>query len=156
AVPTTYSGSEMTALWGITDGSEKRVGKSERVKPVLVVYDPDLLADLPREVAIASVWNAMAHAIETLWSSKIDPSSFLLAEHALADLAASVPHLEDPEARARALEGAQIAGTVFANAGSGIHHQLCHKLGGAYGMPHAATHAALLPHIVRHQREHDT
>lgn len=153
AIPTTYSGSEMTSIWGISHGDKKEVGRDPRVRAAVVLYDPDLLADLPREVAIRSVWNAMAHAVETLWAPNVDPASRLLAESALAQLAWAVTRLDDPEARAEALQGAYIAASSFARAGTGIHHQLCHRLGGAYGMPHAATHAALLPHIVREQRD---
>lgn len=152
AIPTTYSGSEMTSLWGITDGNEKRVGKDDRVRPALVFYDPDLLADLPRDVAVASVWNALAHAVEALWVPNADPASLAIAEVAVRKLAKSVAHLDDAVFRAQALEGAHLAGSVIARVGSGLHHQLCHRLGGAYGMPHAATHAALLPHMVRHHR----
>jgi homogentisate 1,2-dioxygenase len=153
AVPTTYSGSEMTSLWGITEGNEKRVGKDDRVRPVLVFYDPDLLAALPREVAIASAWNAMAHAVEALWVPHADPASLAIAEVALRKLARSIAHLDDAVHRAQALEGAHLAGSVIARVGAGLHHQLCHRLGGAYGLPHAATHAALLPHMVRHHRD---
>jgi homogentisate 1,2-dioxygenase len=153
AVPTTYSGSEMTSLWGITDGNEKRVGKDDRARPTLVFYDPELLGELPPAVAVASVWNAMAHAVETLWAPNVDSGSMTVAEVALRKLARSVAHLSDAVHRAEALEGAHLAGSVFARVGSGLHHKLCHRLGGAYGMPHAATHAALLPHMVRHHRD---
>ena len=153
AVPTTYSGSEMTSLWGITDGNEKRVGKDDRVRPALVFYDPDLLAALPREVAIASAWNAMAHAVEALWVPNADSASLTIAEVALRKLARSVAHLDDAVFRAEALEGAHLAGSAIARVGSGLHHRMCHQLGGAYGLPHAATHAALLPHMVRHHRD---
>lgn len=159
AVPTTYSGSEMTPIHGITDGGEKKTGRDERVRPALVAYDPDLTRDLPRDVAVASLWNAIAHAVEALWSNDADRAALRVAEEALGLLTTSIARLaggaDDPGARAQALEGACLAGSAFADAGSGLHHKLCHALGGMFALPHAATHAALLPHVVRLYRGHD-
>ena len=156
AVPTTYSGSEMTPIYGMTDGGVKKTGKDERVRPALVVYDPSLTAALPRDVTMTSLWNAMAHAVEALWSTTLDRATMLAAEEAVALLASSLSRLagrlEDSEAREEALEGAYLAGLAFADAGGGLHHKLCHVLGGMFGLPHAATHAVLLPHVVRLQQ----
>ena len=157
AVPTTYSGSEVTPVYGITEGGEKKTGRDERVRPTLVVYDPRLTLRLPRDVTIASLWNAMAHAAEALWSSAPDRATLLSAEEALRLLSTSLlrltARLDDADAREQALEGAYLAGCVFADAGGGLHHKICHVLGGMFGMPHAATHAALLEHVVRFQRD---
>jgi homogentisate 1,2-dioxygenase len=155
-VPTTYSGSEMTPVYGITEGREKTTGRDERVRAVLVVYDPMLTRALPREATLASLWNAMAHAVEGLWARSSDRATALAAEEALRLLASSAARLaatlDDEGAREDALEGAYLAGGVFGDAGGGLHHKLCHVLGGAFGLPHAATHAALLPHVVRFHR----
>jgi homogentisate 1,2-dioxygenase len=163
AVPTTYSGSEMTPMYGLTEtvsrsgGSsskqEKRTGRDERVRPVLVLYDPALTRDLPRAVTMASLWNAMAHAAEALWLPGVDRAALLTAEEALRLLATSARRLAadlgDGAAREDALEGAYLAGAAFGDVGAGLHHKLCHVLGGAFDLPHAKTHAALLPHVVR-------
>ncbi len=157
AVPTTYSGSEMTPVYGVTEGGEKKTGRDERVRPALVVYDPTLSHGLARDVTMTSLWNAMAHAVEALWVGSSDRATKLTAEAAIGLIASSLGRLsariDDVEAREEALEGAYLAGTVFADAGAGLHHRLCHFLGGTFGMPHAATHAALLPHMVRLHRE---
>ena len=162
AIPTTYSGSEMTAIYGITEGlgtggGEKRTGRDERVRPVLVVYDPERTAGLPRDVAMPSLWNAMAHAVEALWVNESDRATHGVAEEAVRLLATSMVRLaanmDDGAAREDAMEGAYLAGAAFADSGSGLHHKLCHVLGGSFGLPHAATHAAMLPHVVRFQRE---
>jgi homogentisate 1,2-dioxygenase len=159
AVPTTYSGSEMTPIYGITAGAEKRTGRDERVRPALVVYDPALTADLPAGLTITSLWNAMAHAVEALWAGGADRAARLSAEEALRLLAGAALRLaggrddDAGAAREAALEGAYLAGAVFADAGSGLHHTLCHVLGGMFDLPHAATHTVLLPHVVRFQRE---
>jgi homogentisate 1,2-dioxygenase len=156
AIPTTYSGSEMTPIYAVTEGGEKKTGRDEKVRPKLVVYDPQLTRGLPRDVAVASLWNAMAHAAETLWSDKADRATLLAAEEALRLLASAASRLavgvDDPSARAAALEGAYLAGAVFADTGAGLHHKICHVLGGLFRLPHAATHAALLPHAARHFR----
>ncbi|HEY8091545.1 MAG TPA: iron-containing alcohol dehydrogenase, partial [Polyangiaceae bacterium] len=156
AVPTTYSGSEMTPVYGITDSGEKKTGRDERVRPSLVVYDPALTLGLPRDVTLASLWNAMAHVVEALWAVGVDRGTRLAAEEGLRLLASSASRLaargDDEQARADALEGAFLAGGVFADAGGGLHHKLCHLLGGRFELPHARTHAALLPHVVRFHR----
>lgn len=152
AVPTTYSGSEMTPVFGITDGGEKVTRRDERVRPALVIYDATLLSALPRSVTVASLWNAMAHAVEALWVLGRDRATELSAEEALRLLAGGVAalaaNLDDDGARRAALEGAYLAGAVFGDVGGGLHHKLCHVLGGGFALPHAATHAALLPHVV--------
>ncbi len=156
AVPTTYSGSEMTPIWGVTEGGVKRTGRDERARPVLVVYDSDRTATLPTAVAVASAWNAMAHAVEALSMEDADRAAHAVAEEALRLLAASVLRLAggEPDAAAReeALEGAYLAGAAFGDAGAGLHHTICHVLGGMFDLPHAPTHAAMLPHVVRFHR----
>ncbi len=157
AVPTTYSGSEMTPVYGITEAGVKKTGRDERARPALVVYDPTLTHGLSRDVTVTSLWNAIAHAVEALWATNVDRGSLLGAEEALRLLGASVTglaaRLDDADAREAALEGAFLAGLAFADVGGGLHHKICHVLGGSFGLPHAATHAALLPHVVRFERE---
>jgi homogentisate 1,2-dioxygenase len=154
-VPTTYSGSEMTPVYGITEGNEKRTGRDERVRPSLVIYDPVLTRNLPREVTVNSLWNAMAHAVEALWMDS-DRVTARVAEDALGLLSSALRRLAvdlgDDAARVDALEGAYLAGIAFADTGAGLHHKLCHVLGGMFGLPHAATHAVMLPHVARAKR----
>ncbi|CAN5898301.1 hypothetical protein BH11MYX4_BH11MYX4_36890 [soil metagenome] len=149
AVPTTYSGSEMTPIYGTTAGGEKRTGRDERARPALVVYDPRLTVGLPRELAVTSLWNAIAHAVEALWVNAADRAASVTAEAALRLLASSLV----ADAGEDALEGAYLAGAVFGDLGPGLHHKLCHVLGGAFGLSHASTHAVVLPHVVRFHRE---
>src|SRR5262249_48773147 len=136
--------------------ARKRTGRDERARPALVIYDPTLTYALPRATTIASLWNAMAHAAEALWMPQVDRGVLVRAEEALRLLAASarrlakdLPATAHHLARADALEGAYLAGGTFADSGSGLHHKLCHVLGGRFGMAHAATHAALLGHVAR-------
>ena len=152
AVPTTYAGSEVTPVWGITEGGRKTTGTDPRVLPRCVVYDPELTRSLPAEVSAASGLNAMAHAVETFWAPRHNPLSSLAAEEAIRALAMALPSVtaepRDIEARSDLLYGAYLAGSAFAVAGSGLHHKICHALGGAYNLPHALTHAIVLPHVL--------
>jgi maleylacetate reductase len=152
AVPTTYSGSEMTSIWGITDPHGKRTGRDARVAPRLVVYDPELTLSLPPNVSAASGMNAMAHAVEALYAANASPMALAIAEEAARMLASSLPLVVmtpgDRDARALALAGAHLAGRALDLATMGFHHRLCHVLGGSFGLPHARTHAAVLPHVL--------
>lgn len=152
AVPTTYSGSEMTAIWGITEAGGKRTGRDRRVAPRAVLYEPALTVSLSPEVSAASGMNAIAHCVEALYAVDENPVASLLAEAGLRTLARSLPevvrHPGDLAARGDAFLGSHFAGRALDLASMGLHHQLCHVLGGAFGAPHALTHAILLPHVV--------
>ena len=143
AVPTTYAGSEVTAVWGLTDGGRKVTGTDPAVLPRVVVYDPELTTSLPRDLAVASGLNALAHGVEAFWAPRRNPVSTAIAEDGIAALAAGL-RKDDPAAL---LRGAWLTATAFAATGSGLHHKLCHVLGGM-GLPHARTHAVVLPHVL--------
>jgi maleylacetate reductase len=153
AVPTTYAGSEMTPVWGQTDGGTKTTGTDLRVLPRTVVYDPVLSRDLPLKVTAASVANALAHCVEATWTEKADPITEVIAVEAARALHEGLLQvLEnriDLDARSNLLYGASLAGSAMASAGTGLHHKLCHLLGGMYNLPHAETHAAVLPQVTR-------
>ncbi|WP_350280349.1 maleylacetate reductase [Kribbella sp. HUAS MG21] len=153
AVPTTYSGSEMTAVWGETSGEGKVTGVDLGVLPRVVVYDPVLSRGLPLGVTAASVANAVAHCVEAVWTPKADPITEMAAVEGLLALSAGLREVqaapEDLDARGKLLYGACLAGSALAAAGTGLHHKLCHLLGGTYNLPHAETHAAVLPQVTR-------
>jgi len=152
AVPTTYAGSEVTPIYGLTGPEGKRTGRDPRVLPRTVVYDPALTTGLPAEVTGPSGMNALAHCVEALYAPGANPVTSLLAEEGAKLLHRGLPRaVADPAdlaARSDALLGAWLAGAALATAGVGIHHQLCHLLGGAYRLPHAELHAVVLPHAV--------
>jgi alcohol dehydrogenase class IV len=149
AVPTTYAGSEATPVWGITDERVKRTGRDPRVAPKRIVYDPDLLASLPAALAVASALNALAHCVDVLWAGSRTPLTDVIAEQGVRLLAEALPRAAgvEEDARAQLLAGAWLAGTAFGVAGSSLHHKLCHALGGRFDLPHAQTHAIMLPHV---------
>jgi maleylacetate reductase len=153
AIPTSYAGSEMTTIWGLTDRGTKRTGRDPRVLPRVVLYDPRLTIDLSPRVTAASGLNAMAHAVEALYSTGANPVTTVLAEEAARALASALPRAvangADLDARGDALYGAYLAGLSLGSVPMALHHQLCHVLGGAFDLPHAELHALVLPHVVR-------
>jgi alcohol dehydrogenase class IV len=152
ALPTTYAGSEMTPILGETEGGRKRTRRLPEVLLRTVVYDVDLTLTLPPAVSVVSGLNAVAHAVEALYAEDRDPVAFLMAGEALDALVRSLPRIlrrpADMEARADALYGAWLAGTCLGTVGMALHHKVCHVLGGTFGLPHAQTHAVVLPHVV--------
>jgi maleylacetate reductase len=144
AVPTTYAGSEATDVWGLTGPDGKRTGSDERVLPETVVYDPELVASLPPELAAASGLNAVAHCVDTFWGPRTDPIDEALAAEGLRALNDGL-RSRNPE---RTQYGCYLAAVAFASAGSGLHHRICHVLGGRFDLPHAATHAIVLPYVL--------
>jgi len=157
AIPTTFAGSEMTPIYGITAQGQKKTGRDARVLPRTVIYDPQLTMTLPAKIAGPSGMNAIAHCVEALYAEDANPITSLMAEEGIRALARSLPKVvSDPadlEARAEALYGAWLAGACLGNVGMAIHHKLCHTLGGSYNLPHAETHTVILPHAVQYNRD---
>jgi maleylacetate reductase len=156
AVPTTYAGSEMTPIYGLTEGGAKKTGRDARVLPKAVIYDPNLTLSLPPALSAASGMNAIAHAVEALYSHEGNPIVSLMAEEGVRALAVALPKVlknpKDIDARGDALYGAWLCGIVLGSAGMALHHKLCHVLGGSFNLPHAETHSIVLPHAVRYNR----
>jgi maleylacetate reductase len=152
AVPTTFAGSEATNVWGVTASNRKTTGVDDRVLPVSVIYDSELVAGLPVGIATASAFNALAHCIDSLWSPHADPIAAVMAEEAIRSLSDGLHRVTDragdPDGLQALQYGAYLAGVAFASAGSGLHHKICHVLGGTFDLPHAATHTAVLPHVL--------
>ena len=153
AVPTTYAGSEMTPIYGMTSNGMKRTGRDLRVLPRTVIYDPALTTSVPPEVTGPSGMNALAHCVEALYGKEANPITSLMAEEAIHALVrgipASVRSPEDIEARTDALYGAYLAGAALAVVGMALHHRICHVLGGTFGLAHGEVNAVILPHVAR-------
>ena len=154
AIPTTYAGSEMTPIWGMTEAGVKTTGRALRVLPVTVLYDPELTIGLPRSVTVNSTFNAIAHCVEALWLPNTSPITQETAIAAVRVLTSAVDEvaevLDDIDARTRLLYGAHRAGSVLAAAGTGLLHQTAHVLGGMFDLDHGAMYAVLTPLMVEH------
>jgi len=157
AIPTTFAGSEMTSIFGLTEKGVKRTGRDLRVLPKTVIYDPLLVATLPPLVGATSGMNAIAHSVEALYAQDQNPIISLMAEESIRALAASLPRFvadpADPEAASDCLYGAWLAGACLGAVGMALHHKLCHTLGGSFNLPHAEMHTAVLPHSVAYNRQ---
>ena len=152
AVPTTYAGSEATDVWGLTKDGRKTTGVDRRVLPRAVVYDASLTLGLPVPTSVASGLNALAHCVDSMWGPRADPIDRTLALEGIRVLATGLPRVvEEPmelAGREQTLYGAYVAAVAFASAGSGLHHKICHVLGGMFDLPHAETHAVVLPYVL--------
>jgi maleylacetate reductase len=152
AIPTTYAGSEMTPVYGITEGGMKKTGKDARVVPRAVIYDPELTLSLPAAMSLTSGINAIAHSAEGLYSADRNPVIDFMARDGIAALGRALPVIcknpQDMQARTDAFYGAWLCGIVMGSVGMALHHKLCHTLGGTFNLPHAETHTAVLPHAL--------
>lgn len=161
AIPTTYAGSEMTAVYGITQSHETPARKvtfsDPRIAPKLVIYDPKLTLNLPAQMTAASGINALAHCIEALYSVKRHPLSTAAAissvRHIYHALLRCYTCGDDLEARTEMLLGAHLAGFSLASVTMGLHHGLCHVLGGTANIPHGIANGIILPHAIRFNAE---
>lgn len=151
-IPTTYAGSEATPILGQTENGVKTTITDSRVQPEVILYDPELVAGLPVPMTVTSALNAIAHAVEALYARDRNPLSSMLAMEGIRAFARALPQVvADPghlAARGETLYGAWLCGTVLGQVGMALHHKLCHTLGGSFNLPHAETHAVILPHAV--------
>ena len=158
AIPTTYAGSEMTPVWGITKNGVKETGTNPVVKPKVVIYDAELTVTLPQNFALTSGMNAIAHCVEGLYAENANPIISLLAEEGVRTLNESLPRIfenpKDMDARTDAQYGTMLGGMVLGSVGMALHHKLCHALGGTFNLPHSETHAVILPYVVQYNAEY--
>ena len=157
AIPTTYAGSEMTPIYGITEAGAKKTGRDIRVLPKTVLYDPNLSVGLPVGMSVVSGMNAIAHAAEGLYAKDGNPAMSLMAEEGVRALAGGmkliVSNPSDIDARSECLYGAWLCGSVLGHVGMALHHKLCHVLGGSFNLPHAETHTIILPHALSYNAQ---
>jgi maleylacetate reductase len=157
AIPTTYAGSEMTPIYGLTDGGVKKTGRDARALPKTVIYDPALTVSLPPALSLTSGINAIAHAAEGLYAEDANPVIALMAEEGIRALGEGLPRVvtapHNLAARAACLYGAWLCGAVLGSVGMALHHKLCHTLGGTFNLPHAETHTIVLPHALAYNRD---
>jgi alcohol dehydrogenase class IV len=135
AIPTTLSGAEMTPFHRMPAG----VDEFRFVRPSLVIAEPGLMASQPEPQLSASAMNALAHAIEALYTPLANPVGDMAALRATRLIA-------DGEQLGL---GALLAGYASGIAGFAVHHAVCQTIVRTAGTPHAETNAVMLPHFVR-------
>ena len=149
-IPTTYAGSEATPILGETKDGLKTTRRSPKILPEVILYDVDLTLTLPVGLSATSGMNAIAHAVEGLYTQDANPIISLMAEEGIRSLGSALPKIVldpgDHEARSDALYGAWLCGVVLGSVGMALHHKLCHTLGGTFDLPHANVHTVVLPH----------
>jgi alcohol dehydrogenase class IV len=157
AIPTTYAGSEMTPVYGITEGGIKKTGKDAKVVPRAVIYDPELTLSLPAAMSLTSGINAIAHSAEGLYATDRNPVIDFMATDGIAALGRALPEIcrnpADLAARTDAFYGAWLCGIVMGSVGMALHHKLCHTLGGTFNLPHAECHTVVLPHALAYNAQ---
>ncbi|GAB4511401.1 MAG: maleylacetate reductase [Roseibium sp.] len=151
-IPTTYAGSEATSILGQTDKGRKTTLTDPRVQPEVILYDAELVTSLPVPMTVTSALNAIAHAAEGLYAHNRNPLSSVMAVEGMRAFASALPRVMDAptdlNARGETLYGAWLCGLVLGQVGMALHHKLCHTLGGSFDLPHAETHAVILPHAI--------
>lgn len=156
AIPSTYAGSEMTPVYGIThtdaDPPRKVTISNPKIVPSLVLYDPELTLALPPALTASTGINALAHCIEALYSKTRNPLSSAAAakgvRHIYIALQKSYQDGKNLEARTEMLLGSHLAGLSLASVSMGLHHGICHVLGGSANVPHGIANAIILPHVI--------
>lgn len=152
AVPTTYSGSEMTPIYSVTVDGAKQTQRDNRALPRIVVYDPEVTLTLPVALTTSSAFNALAHCVEALYGPTGNPVTSLAALEGARVLASALPRVvaapDDREARSDLLWGSYLGGVSIAGGGIALHHKICHVLGAGHDLPHAALNAVILPYAL--------
>ncbi|MDJ1016498.1 MAG: maleylacetate reductase [Paracoccaceae bacterium] len=152
AIPTTYAGSEATPILGQTQHGLKTTLSDPKVTPEIVLYDPELVRTLPIPMTVTSALNAMAHAAEAFYAPNRNSETDAEAQRGFEAFARGLPRVlrapDDLDARLETQRGAWACGRVLGQVGMALHHKLCHTLGGSFDLPHAETHAIVLPHAI--------
>lgn len=150
AIPTTYAGSEQTTIYGVTGNRHKQTGSNSIVLPRVSIYDVELTLGLPKNVTGASAFNALAHCVNGLSATGANPVTSAIALEGVRAIVESLPsvmaHPGDVEARERLQYGAAMAGITLGDTSTGLHHKICHVLGGTFNLIHADAHSVILPH----------
>ncbi|MGB2953220.1 MAG: iron-containing alcohol dehydrogenase [Gaiellaceae bacterium] len=153
SVPTTYSGAEWTAFFGVRDRERRMRGGGSGARLAAIVYEPELTLSLGREETVGTAMNALAHCAEALYARGRDPTADKMALAAAGAIAEQLPRVverpDDVEARTALLRGAALGGEALARSGLALGHAIAQALGGRYGLPHGAMNALALPPALR-------
>jgi maleylacetate reductase len=157
AIPTTYAGSEMTAIYSVSEEGLLRTGRDIKALPKTVVYDPSLTRTLTPAVSGSSGMAALAHCVEGLYTEHVNPIITLLALEGIRALSRALPVVvrqpDNVAGRSDALYGAWLGGCVLGAVGMSLHHKVCEVLSSTFHLPYADTHTVILSHAVAFNRD---
>ena len=159
AIPSTFSGSEQTNIYGISSAGTKKTGRHDNVLPGIVIYDPILTLTMPKNLAVTSAMNAMAHLMEAIYSPSGNPITTNNAMLGMKAIQAGLKTLADTDkltksANEKILFGAYLGGKCLCEVAMGLHHRVAHVLGGTFGMEHASVHTVLQSYTLAYQWLH--
>jgi alcohol dehydrogenase class IV len=155
-VPTTFSGSEQTNIYGISSEGSKRTGRDDKVLPTIVIYDTEQEMNMPKPLAVTSAMNAMAHVMEAIYSPTGNPVTHNNALMGMEKIKNGVLDLSKTENLTECISenlllGSWLAGKCLCEVDMALHHKAAHVLGGSFGMEHAAVHTVLQPYVLEYQ-----
>ncbi|MGZ3852646.1 MAG: maleylacetate reductase [Flavisolibacter sp.] len=155
-IPSTFSGSEQTNIYGISLGGVKRTGRDDRVLPGTVIYDPELALSMPKDLAVTSAMNAMAHVMEAMYSPSGNPVTSHIAMQGMITIQNGIKELAGSESLTRGvaeklLLGSFLAGKCLCEVEMALHHKAAHVLGGSFNMEHSSVHTALQSYVLAYQ-----
>ncbi|GFG54192.1 maleylacetate reductase [Mycolicibacterium agri] len=157
AIPTTYSGSEMTGFCGMTSEGVKRMHESLAMCPRTVIYDAELSVELPPSTSASSAMNALAHCIDAIYLPSLSPLLAMAAVEGARIVANNLPELlaspRDIGLRNEMLYGAYLSGAALTG-GFALQHAVAHMLGGSYGVEHGTAHAVVLPYVTAYLQQY--
>jgi maleylacetate reductase len=153
SVPTTYSGAEWTAYYGIRSPERRMRGGGGGAHPAGIVYDVGLTLELPREPTVGTALNALAHCAEALYAhghNAVADEEALAGARLLSEwLPRVVESPDDRDARTALLQGACHAGAALAGSMLALAHAMAQAVGGRYGLPHGTLNGICLPPALR-------
>jgi alcohol dehydrogenase class IV len=152
SVPTTYSGAEWAASYGVRTHDRRMVGGGGGARLAGIVYEVDLTLGLPVSETVGTALNALAHCAEALYGIRSEAGDRCAVEGAELIslwLPQVVAEPRDRGPREGLLRGAAAAGEALALAGLALAHAMAQALGGTFGLPHGAMNALTLPPALR-------
>lgn len=157
AIPTTAgTGSETQSFALISDANThiKMACGDKKATCRLAILDPVLTATQPARLTALTGIDAIAHAVETMVTTKRNEKSLAFSQQAWQLLAKNFPLvLTNPgnlDARGGMQLGACLAGIAIENSMLGATHALANPLTAHYGIVHGQAIATMLPHVIRY------
>ncbi|MCA3575284.1 MAG: iron-containing alcohol dehydrogenase [Aestuariivirga sp.] len=155
AIPTTAgTGSEVTVVSVISDPQAQRKFAivDNKLVPVAIALDPNLMLGLPPGVTAATGMDALTHAVESYLSTLATPATRAMSLGATRVIVRDLPKVyedgRDVAARQSLAVASCQAGLAFTKASVGYVHAISHQIGAVYHLPHGLVNAVILPYVL--------